>query len=455
MSSVLCFHAERSAVLFPLLVLSVFKVGAICFPDRRPSPSKLASKKKSDVARRCHCWSYSTETNNKTVHYRTCKHPSTFYQKRARNFGYFWLHKAREKSSRLVGDTNMSEDYRDNVRDRTLVLRVLVPSLEARLREKMKDVEESCSRRNESKSILQDLDGVTCEPTRDGSTLWNFHCDGATYPARLTNLPCPVELHKTLDHCMYYKCVDVAQMLVVYEDEMALEEAEATPKSPGFPSYNPSGLTPPMKRVVERRFELREHDAVAPSKSEISEVEQDLHTLMDRIAKNKPKTASSRSKRNKHVTNIASAAVVEEVEEDIVDYEPWMTDNGKQQYGVEFDDQDVRATNHPEVWLSVEQIEEIKKAKADKEAEEAAKAAAAEAKKKKAQAKKEARKKKKEEGPSIKRGIPANKNREEVDEVTQAAAQMSQGLDIEDVLGGELDDLFNFNDDGDDLAGLY
>ena len=94
----------------------------------------------------------------------------------------------------------MDDDIADDrIRDRTLVLRVLVPSLEARLREKMKEAEEIASRKAtptnpstaEPKNIIQDLEGVTCEPTKDGSTLWNFHCDGATYPARLVNLPCP------------------------------------------------------------------------------------------------------------------------------------------------------------------------------------------------------------------------------------------------------------------------
>jgi transcription initiation factor TFIID subunit 7 len=88
----------------------------------------------------------------------------------------------------------------DAIRDRTLVLRVLVPGLEARLSDKMKEVEEATARKvlpssnagqAEPKAILSDLEGVTCEPTKDHSTLWNFHCDGATYPSRLVNLPCP------------------------------------------------------------------------------------------------------------------------------------------------------------------------------------------------------------------------------------------------------------------------
>jgi transcription initiation factor TFIID subunit 7 len=143
------------------------------------------------------------------------------------------------------------------IRDRTLILRILVPGLEQRLRDKMKEVEEDVGatigpaggrpitpflttgthNNNNNKETLLDLDGVMCEPTQDGSTLWNFHCDGATYPARLVNLPCPIEIHKTHDHAMYYKCCDIAQMLIVYEDSMALDEADAYPTTDGYPSY--------------------------------------------------------------------------------------------------------------------------------------------------------------------------------------------------------------------------
>lgn len=188
-----------------------------------------------------------------------------------------------------------------------MILRVLVPSLQVELRDKMAKREEeavaaateaaekhaakeaemmaersgglhnmmmippSSSSSSSSPMIskegqIMDLDGVMCEPTKSASTLWNFHCDGATYPARLVNLPCPVEVMKTDDHSIYHKCTDIAQLLIVYEDMMSLEEAESSSgyKVEGFPSYHHSGITPPMKRVVERRFQAREHKAVAP-----------------------------------------------------------------------------------------------------------------------------------------------------------------------------------------------
>ena len=82
------------------------------------------------------------------------------------------------------------------VRDRTLVLRVLVPGLHTSLRDKInakKDGEESKKlstsassasasassasggngNRSSAESILN-LDGVTCMPSTSGSTLWHF-----------------------------------------------------------------------------------------------------------------------------------------------------------------------------------------------------------------------------------------------------------------------------------------
>lgn len=160
-----------------------------------------------------------------------------------------------------MGDRNI-------LQDRTLVLRITVPLLEEALRDKMQAAEDqgnstilnndhnsNKNRNNFTKEgQYSDLDGVTCQPSPSNAppkngeseaftsaTLWNFHCDGITYPARLVNLPCPVELHKTLNHATYYKSVDVAQMLIVYEDRNSMEDAEIAPgyKNNGFPAYEP------------------------------------------------------------------------------------------------------------------------------------------------------------------------------------------------------------------------
>ena len=136
--------------------------------------------------------------------------------------------------------------------DRTLILRILVPGLETGLCNKMKEIEETATSTKKDSNSFLDLNGVTCKPTGEGSTLWNFHCNGAMDLARPVNLPCPVELHKTHNHYMYCKSCDVAQMLIVYKDSMALDKANSFPKTPGFPSYYHFGLTSAtMKHIVK------------------------------------------------------------------------------------------------------------------------------------------------------------------------------------------------------------
>lgn len=269
---------------------------------------------------------------------------------------------------------------------------------------------------------------------------------GPALVARLVNLPCPVELHKTHDHAMYYKCGDVAQLLVVYEDEMALEEAESTPgyKNDDYPSYYPSGLTPPMKRVVERRFAAREHKAVPPPRTEVGEIEQEVKAMIDRISD------STKTKGKAKISATQATKVLEEVEEDIVEYEPWMDDHGRMPAGIEFDGDDPRCTKHPELWLAPSEIKEILREEKERE-EKKAKAAS------KKKEEKEKKKKKKQEAdannnkPSVKKGIASKKNQEDIDMVTQAAAAWSK-TDEEDIDILGLDLGIEFDDD--DLVGM-
>lgn len=349
---------------------------------------------------------------------------------------------------------------------------------------------------------LLDLEGVTCEPSEDGSTLWHFHCDGATYPARLVNLPCPVEIHKTHDHAMYYKCADIGQILIVYEDENALEEAESAPgyKVEGFPSYYHSGLTPPMKRVVERRFGAREHKSVAPPRSEVIEVEKELMELIERISKDtsKGKGKSKAPSLSSLTSSQGANKIIEDVVEEVVDYEPWMDDNGRKPKGIEFDSNDVLCTKHPEVWLDPKDREEVmmaalenepvkqkKKSSSKKEGSGGKKEGSSGKKEssggkkdgsggKKDGTKKKSKQKKLSDGgekvskvkvaqeeeaidttPQVhtKKGIPAKKTREEVDEVTHAAALMTSMDNDEELQNLFLDDLFDF-DDGDELPDM-
>jgi len=383
------------------------------------------------------------------------------------------------------------------IRDRTLALRILVPRLADRLREKMKELEDVVAEQKSmsgggtpSKSqgssagggssssapdSYWDLDGVSCEPTAARNrTLWNFHCDGATYPAKLVNLPCPVEVHKTFDHANYYKCQDVAQLLIVYEDEFALEEADEKPLD-GFESYYHSGLTPPMKRVVERRFDAREQKAVAPPRAAVADVEEEILQLMKQLQKDEKGSAAA-NKRNKLPSLASTTKILEEVEEVVVHYEPWMDDGGKQPDGVEFDIDDPLATTHPEIFLSPLQIRELQ----EQEEEAQKKKLAAQEKKDMARREKKAREEKKKkdaaaaaaaaENKPKKKGIPSRKKQQQQQqEAEEAAAQNNAAVDdsndielaakaamsADDILGDLGDgDFLDFDLEEDDLGGL-
>ena len=429
-------------------------------------------------------------------------------------------------------DPRISMNDRAPIRDRTLVLRILVPRLEERLREKMRELEDSIAQTASSSQktssgigssssssggplslnkplsgtvggtgggggggggssssgggdSVWDLEGVSCEPTPTRNrTLWNFHCDGATYPARLVNLPCPVEIHKTLDHAQYYKCQDVAQMLIVYEDEYAMEEAEEKPLD-GFPSYYHSGLTTPLKRVVERRFAAREQKAVAPPRTAVADVEEEITQLMEQLQKDEKGASaaaggSATNKRNKLPSLASTTKILEEVDEVLVDYEPWMDDGGKLSEGVEFDIDDPLAANHPELFLTAAEMEELKQQHltAQKEAQKEAQKKRSEAleKKEKKQQQKQRKQQQQQQkqqqqqqqqqqeekaakanaaaaattagdgsdnGKPVvkKKGIASKKNTEEVDQITQAAmhAMTSDDLDIGDDFFKDLD----------------
>lgn len=242
-------------------------------------------------------------------------------------------------------------------------------------------------------------------------------------------------------------------MLLVYEDEYAMSEAVAENKPvEGFPSYYHSGLTPPMRRVVKRRFasrmEERDVKAIPPKRGDVCEVESEIKMLIEKLSDKKgPKAKAKPTPKNR---------VVEEIEEEIVEYEPWMGDGGT--YTLE------DAKLHPEWFLSKEEIKEIEDVKQEairKEREEidaklAAEAAAAEKKAKK----KEKKKKKKEEeeaklaakeAAEAASKASAVANEEPIDEVTAAAMTISQGIDNEELLLD--DDMFDFENE--DITDLF
>ena len=79
---------------------------------------------------------------------------------------------------------------------------------------------------------------------------------GEDLPALLGNLASRVETHKIVDGYKLFKASDIGQMLQVFESEGdRAEAAEALVRHAhqGF-HCSPSGLTPPMHKVVERKW---------------------------------------------------------------------------------------------------------------------------------------------------------------------------------------------------------
>lgn len=83
-----------------------------------------------------------------------------------------------------------------------------------------------------------------------------FRMGDDKYAAKLVDLPCIIESHKTFDNKQFYKIADISQMLVV---EGPAPEPSAPPPPPlHHDEYTwPHGLTPPLYNVRKRRFRKR------------------------------------------------------------------------------------------------------------------------------------------------------------------------------------------------------
>ncbi|KAI5181906.1 transcription initiation factor TFIID subunit 7 [Nematocida sp. AWRm80] len=73
--------------------------------------------------------------------------------------------------------------------------------------------------------------------------------EGKTYTGYITDLPCIVESHKTLDNRQFIKIADISRVFV-FVDDPAVAQKQAEEASL-------SGLTPPMAYVRNRRFRKR------------------------------------------------------------------------------------------------------------------------------------------------------------------------------------------------------
>ncbi|CAN0205634.1 unnamed protein product, partial [Discosporangium mesarthrocarpum] len=126
----------------------------------------------------------------------------------------------------------------------------------------------------------ESLDGVEFVPVEKDGRRFTFTMEGDSYPARLVDLPCILETHKTLDRATYFKSGDVGQMLIVYEDERAYQRDEAS-CAVNPQGYYPDGMTPPTKNIVRRNFLKARppHEEFSPG--EVAKVESQVLKMMD------------------------------------------------------------------------------------------------------------------------------------------------------------------------------
>ncbi|VDM53801.1 unnamed protein product [Angiostrongylus costaricensis] len=94
--------------------------------------------------------------------------------------------------------------------------------------------------------------------------------------AKIYDLPCIVEVMKTLDKRSFYKVTDLSQVVVCSHELCAIpKETISTKKEMKLWQY-PHGLTPPMKSVRQRRFRKTKKKKYM----EAPEVERELKRLL-------------------------------------------------------------------------------------------------------------------------------------------------------------------------------
>jgi len=237
---------------------------------------------------------------------------------------------------------------------------------------------------------------------------------------------------------------------MVYSDHQVMEAMERLyPVCEGFPSYHPSGLTPPMGRVVKERFARREHGGVPPPREEIMEVEKELMELVKRVNKGGGKKTGGGGTKGGGSSSASKALT--EYEDEVVQYEPWMDNDGTGK-GVEFLEDDDLCLQHPELWLDPKEMGRDEKSAED---EKAAMDGGMEVTKSKkslngSPTKKKEKKKKKKKDPSSSPKVAVNRPpaRDEDKDVENMARQIAQNKD-------DIDDLFFPDDEADgDLFGL-
>lgn len=83
-------------------------------------------------------------------------------------------------------------------------------------------------------------------------------------------------------------------------------------------------------------------------------MEKELITLIEAISTKDPNKRQGRG--NHSAQRSMQTKVLEEVEDEVVEYEPWMDNYGKEPAGIEFEETDAVCKKHPELWLDPEEL---------------------------------------------------------------------------------------------------
>ncbi|CAH3114610.1 unnamed protein product, partial [Pocillopora meandrina] len=102
--------------------------------------------------------------------------------------------------------------------------------------------------------------------------------DGAALSAKLVDLPCVIESHKTVDNRSFYKTADICQMLVCCEDDNQTDDEDISPKKESKRFIWNHGITGPLKNVRKRRFRKTAKKKIVESPEVEKEVKRLLRT---------------------------------------------------------------------------------------------------------------------------------------------------------------------------------
>jgi len=99
--------------------------------------------------------------------------------------------------------------------------------------------------------------------------------DKEVFSAKLVDLPCIIESHKTLDKKSFYKTADICQMLVCTSVDVE-DDADTTPRKDHKKFVWNNGLTLPLKNARKRRFRKTAKKKI----NEAPEVEKEVKRLL-------------------------------------------------------------------------------------------------------------------------------------------------------------------------------